>query len=206
MIYLKSILILPVFAIIEANVVPRNPKPNFDEIKSYADVVKQLKKWNWSKNLIEYIPSLSPLKPKRIDHFDVSSKFGYRKHPIHGKYKFHNGIDIPSKQGTPVHATASGLVIMVAYDRKGLGIYIEIDHLNGFHTLYGHLKGFIVRKGQRVKQGQLIGHVGHTGLSTGNHLHYIIKKNSRTLNPYKFCFLMVERLKYLKRIEQKHKV
>ncbi|XOD68771.1 MAG: M23 family metallopeptidase [Flavobacteriales bacterium AspAUS03] len=77
----------------------------------------------------------------------MSSKFSYRRHPIQWKYKFHNGIDLPSRYGTPVYVTAFGVMKTVFYDREGV-IYIEVDHLNGFCTLYVHLKWVIMWKGQ----------------------------------------------------------
>jgi len=114
----------------------------------------------------------------------VTSRFGMRHHPILGFSARHNGTDFAAPTGTPVRATASGVVTARSRDR-GRGNYVSIRHSNGFASHYYHMQRFAagLRAGQRVEQGQLIGTVGSTGLSTGPHLHYGLVKNGRYLNP-----------------------
>ena len=114
----------------------------------------------------------------------LSSRFGMRKHPILGYSKMHRGIDFAAKRGTPIMAAGDGRISFIG--RNGsYGKFIEIKHLNGFSTRYGHLQKFQkkLKKGSNVKQGQRIGYVGNTGRSTGPHLHYEVKHNRRMINP-----------------------
>ncbi len=112
----------------------------------------------------------------------ISSGFGWRIHPITGKREFHHGIDIATPSGTPIRATANGMVISTGKKRIS-GKYIIIQHGYGFNTVYAHLKKYVVKVGQEVKRGEVIGYVGSTGLSTGPHLYYGICKNKRWVNP-----------------------
>ncbi|WP_373230827.1 murein hydrolase activator EnvC [Cohnella sp.] len=116
--------------------------------------------------------------------YRLSSPFGYRTHPISGKKKLHAGTDFAAPSGTPVYAAETGVVI-VAQSWSGYGNCIIIDHGGGLWTLYGHLKngGILVNKGETVKRGEKIGLVGSTGQSTGNHLHFEVRKNSEPVNP-----------------------
>ncbi len=111
-----------------------------------------------------------------------SSRFGARRHPYTRKREFHHGMDITADTGTKVHATAGGKVLTTRFDRN-LGLYIKIDHGNGFKTLYGHLRTFEVEPGQVVKRGDLIGRSGNTGRSTAPHLHYEVRHYNRPQNP-----------------------
>ncbi len=125
----------------------------------------------------------SPLNYRRI-----SSHFSYsRKHPILKIVRPHYGIDYAAPEGTPVSAAANGVVIDKGYDR-GIGNFVKIQHRNGhFVTIYGHLSRFgeDIHKGASVKQKQVIGYVGSTGLATGPHLHYAMFENGRPINPIK---------------------
>lgn len=114
----------------------------------------------------------------------VTSRFGMRRHPVLGYSRRHNGTDFAAPYGTPVRATASGVVIARGRD-NGRGNYVTIRHGNGYVSNYYHLQrmAFGLRNGQRVDQGQVIGTVGSTGLSTGPHLHYGLVHNGRTINP-----------------------
>jgi murein DD-endopeptidase MepM/ murein hydrolase activator NlpD len=115
----------------------------------------------------------------------VSSRFGARYHPILHVWRNHAGVDFSAPYGTPVRATADGVVTRVAYEGGGYGNYIELRHVNGIRTRYGHLSKFAhgLRVGERVAQEQTIGFVGSTGLSTGPHLHYEFLVNGRATNP-----------------------
>jgi murein DD-endopeptidase MepM/ murein hydrolase activator NlpD len=113
----------------------------------------------------------------------LSSSFGLRKHPILGFNKLHQGTDFAAKTGTPIMASGNGVVVM-AQKYKGYGNYILLKHNSIFKTAYGHMSKFGrgVRKGVRVNQGQIIGYVGSTGMSTGPHLHYEVIKNGKRVN------------------------
>lgn len=114
----------------------------------------------------------------------ISSGYGYRDHPILRARLFHSGIDIVNKTGTPVHSTANGLVTrVVTVDNSTLGKYIRIKHKFGYETYYAHLSKTLVKKGQSVAKGQIIGLMGNTGRSTGSHLHYEIRRYRATKNP-----------------------
>ncbi len=116
----------------------------------------------------------------------VTSRYGYRKHPVLGYSAKHNGVDLGARRGTKVKVTASGVVIRAGYNRIN-GKFVEVRHPNKYITQYLHLNGIKkgIRVGVRVMQGQLIGFVGSTGRSTGPHLHYGVKKSNRYMNPLK---------------------
>ena len=113
---------------------------------------------------------------------NLSSKYGYRNDPFSKRKKFHQGDDFSADIGTDVVATANGTVIT---SRKygSFGNYIEIDHENGYTTVYGHLNKRLVKAGDRVERGQIIGEVGNTGRSTAAHLHYEVQINDKHINP-----------------------
>ena len=121
----------------------------------------------------------APLQFRRI-----TSGFGGRLHPILHTYRQHEGVDYAAAYGTPVRATADGLVTEVGRD-AGYGNMIELRHANGIRTRYGHLSSFAngLHSGERISQGETIGYVGSTGLSTGPHLHYEFLVNGRPTNP-----------------------
>lgn len=115
----------------------------------------------------------------------VTSGFGPRISPFTGLPAIHDGLDIGAPPNAPVHATAGGLVTVVGFDAK-MGNMVAIEHGFGLETQYGHLAKSIVKQGQKVKRGDLIGLVGSSGLSTGPHLHYMIKVNERPVNPQRY--------------------
>jgi murein DD-endopeptidase MepM/ murein hydrolase activator NlpD len=117
----------------------------------------------------------------------ITSGFGEREDPIigGGEGEFHKGVDIGSPDGTPVHAPADGRVTK-AGPGTGYGREIEIDHGNGIITLYGHLSGYNVTVGEQVVKGQVIGYVGHSGRTTGSHLHYEVQVRGTAVNPHKY--------------------
>ena len=114
----------------------------------------------------------------------LSSSYGMRKHPILGYNRLHQGIDFAAPIGTPIMAAGTGRIEFVGTN-GGAGKYIRIKHLNGYKTAYAHLNSFAsgMNKGVRVRQGQAIGFVGSTGLSTGPHLHYEVWFNNKKINP-----------------------
>ena len=114
----------------------------------------------------------------------ISSTFGGRRHPVHGGWRQHNGVDYAAPSGTPIHATADGVIQFAGWQR-GYGNTIIIQHHNNISTLYAHQKGFAkgVKKGVKVSQGSHIGYVGSTGWSTGPHLHYEFRVNNKAVDP-----------------------
>lgn len=126
------------------------------------------------------VPSRRP-----VDNMSLSSSYGMRVHPITGKVARHNGIDIPAPHGTPIYATADGIVGR-AQRLGGYGLYVEIEHGNAIQTRYGHMSSYVVQSGQQVKRGDIVGYVGSTGRSTGNHLHYEVRIEGAPVNPMPF--------------------
>ena len=115
----------------------------------------------------------------------ITSRFGTRQDPFNGKRSSHEGIDFRGKTGDKIYATADG-VVKRAMTNGSYGKYVEIDHQNGYTTAFAHMHSYIVRKGDRVQRGQLIGQVGNTGRSTGPHLHYEVKYRGKPINPLKY--------------------
>ena len=134
--------------------------------------------------LLTEIPSIWPVRGG-IGH--ISSFFGQMENPFTGLYYIHKGIDISTyRQGDPIVATADGQVVTVEFDQSGFGNNVVIRHKHGFYTRYAHMLSFRVRVGQRVQQGEVIGYIGNTGLSTGPHLHYEVHIGSDVVDPYKY--------------------
>jgi murein DD-endopeptidase MepM/ murein hydrolase activator NlpD len=121
---------------------------------------------------------------KPVNEAILRSGFGVRKHPILGYMKMHTGVDWAASSGTPIFAAGNGIVDKAGWE-SGYGKYIRIRHANGYETAYGHMTAFArgMEQGARVRQGQIIGFVGSTGLSTGAHLHYEVLVNSRFVDP-----------------------
>ncbi len=118
-----------------------------------------------------------------VSGWRLSSPFGMRKHPVLGYSRMHNGIDMACAQGTPIYATRAGKVTRAAYQAGGAGNYVSINHLDGFASIYMHMTHYVVSAGQTVSQGQLIGYVGSTGISTGPHLHFGVSYAGTYVNP-----------------------
>ena len=131
------------------------------------------------KSILDCTPSIRPAKGW------ISSSFGYRKNPFTGRREMHKGLDIANHKGTPIIASAAGVVTYVG--RKGLlGNIVEINHGHGFVTRYGHISKALIKKGQKIKRGEEIAKMGNTGRSTGPHLHYEIRLNGIQVNPQKY--------------------
>ena len=134
--------------------------------------------------LLTEIPSIWPIRGG-IGH--ISMRFGQNVNPFTGQYYIHRGIDISTyRAGDPIVATADGQVVTVEYDYNGFGNNVIIRHKHGFYTRYAHMQSFRVQTGQRVQQGEIIGYIGNTGLSTGPHLHYEVHIGSDVVDPYKY--------------------
>lgn len=136
--------------------------------------------------LIEAIPTIQPVKNKDLTR--IASFFGYRNDPFTKTRKMHFGMDFTAKRGTPVYATGNGVVKRADSRSSGFGKHIRIDHGFGYISLYAHLSKYNVRRGQKVKRGDIIGYVGNTGRSAGPHLHYEIIKDNKKINPLNFYY------------------
>ena len=133
-----------------------------------------------SAMLLNRTPSIWPVKGR------ITSSYGSRNDPFSGKGVFHPGIDIASTYGAPVVATADGYVVFAKWE-GGLGHCVKILHgRNGYRTVYGHLKEYFVREGQRVRRGEVIGLLGNSGRTTGKHVHYEVHYGGLKVNPYKY--------------------
>jgi murein DD-endopeptidase MepM/ murein hydrolase activator NlpD len=129
-----------------------------------------------------YVPDILPVS---LEKGWVSSEFGMRVHPITKKKKMHDGIDLAVDEGVPVKAAADGKVIF-AGDGGGYGNLVKIDHGNGIETRYAHASALKVNEGDFVRRGQVIALAGHTGVATGDHLHYEVRVNGSPVDPRKY--------------------
>ena len=123
-----------------------------------------------------------------VSGYTLTSAFGMRLHPVLGYYRMHNGIDMACAQGTPIYATRAGTVTTASYQAGGAGYYVSINHGDGFSSIYMHMTHYVVYAGQKVSQGQLIGYVGSTGVSTGPHLHFGISYAGTYVNPLAYIY------------------
>ena len=144
--------------------------------ESFRNLLEFLKK---QKSILAYTPSIWPVMGW------VTSEFGFRKSPFSGRREFHKGIDIATKLGKEIVAPAEGIVVSVEREHD-MGNTVQISHSNGVVTLYGHMLKSVVRKGQVVRRGDIIGFVGNSGRSTGSHLHYTVLLNGVAVNPRKY--------------------
>ncbi|MEM6263010.1 MAG: M23 family metallopeptidase, partial [Bacteroidota bacterium] len=157
--------------------------------KSFDVLVKT---WAGRQNELAHIPAIKPVPGRLI------SGFGMRMHPIQLIRKMHTGIDMEARTGTKVHATGDGIVKFSGVKSNGYGIHIDVDHGFGYVTKYAHLSKLIVKQGQRVKRGEVIGLSGNTGLSKGPHLHYEIVKDGKKINPIDYFYKDVDPQSYIK--------
>jgi len=149
--------------------------------KSYDDVLFMART---KEKRLNARPAIQPISIKKLVRF--GSAFGMRMHPILKLWKMHEGIDLTAPRGTPIFATADGVVLQASPTTGGYGNKILIDHGFGYRTLYGHCCKINVEKGQKVKRGDIIGTVGSTGLSTTPHLHYEVHIHGKKVNPINY--------------------
>jgi murein DD-endopeptidase MepM/ murein hydrolase activator NlpD len=140
--------------------------------------------WKKLDTLQDGVISVPSDKPVKAAAF--TSGYGLRSDPFRGVAAMHAGIDLSGPIGTPIHATADGVISTAGYNSGGYGNLVKIDHGRGIETRYGHLSSMAVRPGQRVIRGQVIGRMGSTGRSTGSHLHYEVRIDGRAVNPIPF--------------------
>ncbi len=158
-------------------------KQMYIQSKSFDDVVILAKS---KEQMLSSIPAIQPVSNKALRH--APGGFGWRTHPIYKTSEFHPGMDFACPTNTPIYATGDGTVERADNTASGYGNHVVLNHNYGYKTLYGHMTRFIVRPGQKVKRGQVIGFVGSTGLSTAPHVHYEVIKNGEKVNPINFFF------------------
>ena len=148
---------------------------------SFDEVIKLAKE---KEEMLASIPAIQPVSNEDLTR--IASGYGWRIDPHYKTRRMHWGLDFTASTGTNVYATGNGVVKTVEQKRWGYGNSIIIDHGYGYTTRYAHLNAFNVKKGDKVKRGQIIGFVGSTGKSTAPHLHYEVEKNGKKINPTHF--------------------
>jgi murein DD-endopeptidase MepM/ murein hydrolase activator NlpD len=138
------------------------------------------------EEMLASIPAIQPVRNDDLTH--IASGYGYRIHPIYKVRKLHTGMDFTAPEGTEIFATGDGIVVQVESILNGYGKHVIIRHGFGYETLYAHMSQILVRQGQRVKRGEVIGLIGNTGTSVGAHLHYEVIQNGEKVNPAYFYF------------------
>lgn len=146
--------------------------------KSYKEIDGMLKN---KEKLLAAIPAIQPVANKDLSR--IASGFGYRIDPVYKVAKFHAGLDFAAPQGTPIYATADGVVKEANYNAGGYGNHVVINHGYGYETLYGHMYKIKAKAGDHIKRGEVIGYVGSTGKSTGPHCHYEVHRSGERIDP-----------------------
>jgi hypothetical protein len=150
---------------------------SFDEI---TQMVKNKEKF------LASIPAIQPISNKNLTR--IASGYGYRIDPIYKDRRAHLGMDFTAPHGTPIYATADGVVTDAGFNTGGFGNRVVINHGNSYETLYGHMFRIKARVGQRVKRGEVIGYVGNTGKSSGPHCHYEVHRYGNPVNPIYYFY------------------
>ena len=171
-------------------------KQLYIQSKSYDEVYKMATN---KEKMLASIPAIQPVANKDLKR--MASGYGMRMHPIYKRRKMHTGMDFSAEQGTEIYATGDGVVAEVENSRRGYGNHVVLSHGYGYKTLYAHMTQYIVRRGEKVKRGQVIGYVGSTGTSVAPHLHYEVIKNGEKVNPVNFYFNDLTPEEYEKMIE-----
>lgn len=148
--------------------------------KSIEEMVKN------KEALLSATPAIQPVSNKDLSR--LASGFGYRIDPVYKTTKMHAGLDFAAPQGTPIYATADGVVTTAGNTGNGFGNHVVLNHGFSYETLYGHMVRIKVRGGQKINRGEVIGWVGSTGKSTGPHLHYEVHKNGNPVDPIYFFY------------------
>lgn len=164
--------------------------------KSFDDLIQLAQK---KEEMLKSVPAILPIANDDLTR--TASGFGLRVHPIYKIIKFHSGMDFTAPAGTDIYATGDGVISDVQSSQRGLGKHIIIDHGFGYMSVYAHMSNFNVRKGQKVKRGDIIGFVGNTGTSVANHLHYEVKLNGRNVDPVNYYFEDLSPAEYERMIE-----
>lgn len=167
----------------------------FTQMLSFDQLKESLGK---QKDKLSHIPAIMPI---HVNDYTMSSGYGYRRDPIYGSSKFHEGLDFAANTGTPVFATGDGIVEL-ARRQAGYGNCIDLNHSYNYMSRYAHLSRLLVKEGEKVKRGQMIGLVGSTGKSTGPHLHYEVRFKGEPQNPVNYYFLDLTPEEYAEMIQQ----
>ena len=158
-------------------------KQLYIQSKSLDEIVTLAKN---KTDMLAALPAIQPVANKDLSR--MASGFGPRIHPIYKTMKFHAGMDFSAKTGTPIYATGDGKISKVQRSRRGYGNHVIINHGYGYKTLYAHMSKYIVKRGQNVKRGDVIGYVGNTGTSVAPHLHYEVHKDGKKMNPVNYYY------------------
>lgn len=158
-------------------------KQMYIQTKSYDEIISLAKR---KDEMLASMPAIQPIENKKLKR--MASGYGMRIHPIYKVRKMHTGNDFTARTGTPIYATGDGVVKVVETKYRGYGKKVIIDHGFGYQTLYAHMSKFSVKKGQKIKRGEIIGYVGNTGSSTAPHLHYEVIYKGKKVNPVHYYF------------------
>jgi len=153
------------------------------QTKSFTEITDMVKN---KEKLLKAIPAIQPIRNNNLNR--VASGFGYRVDPLYKDYRLHAGLDFAAPSGTPIYATADGVVQAAGFNTDGYGNKVVINHGYGYQTLYGHMVRVKARVGQRVKRGEVIGYIGSTGKSTGPHCHYEVIKRGTKVDPVYYFY------------------
>ncbi len=151
--------------------------------KSFNDIEAMVKN---KEKLLAAIPAIQPVSDKDLTR--IASGFGTRIDPVYKVPKFHAGLDFTAPIGTPIYATADGIVTDAGFNEGGYGNRVIINHGFGYETLYGHMYRIKAKEGQKIKRGEVIGYVGSTGKSTGPHCHYEVHRNGNPVDPVYYFY------------------
>jgi murein DD-endopeptidase MepM/ murein hydrolase activator NlpD len=151
--------------------------------KSFVEIANMVKN---KDKLLNATPSIQPVSNKNLNR--IASGFGYRIDPVYKDRRLHPGLDFTAPLGTPIYATADGVVVDAGFNTGGYGNRVVINHGFGYQTLYGHMSRIKSRVGEKVKRGEVIGYVGSTGKSTGPHCHYEVHRSGRQVDPIYYFY------------------
>lgn len=164
--------------------------------RSFDEIVSLVKR---KGEMLRCIPSIQPISNKDLRR--LASGFGMRMHPVHKILKMHAGVDFSGSIGTNIYATGDGVVVRADDEMSGYGKLVIIDHGFGYETRYAHCSDYKVKVGDKVKRGDLIALLGNTGVSTGPHVHYEVRKNGEAIDPVHYFFNDLTPEEYHKVIE-----
>ncbi len=151
--------------------------------KSFVEITNMVKN---KEQLLRAIPAIQPVSNKNLNR--IGGSFGYRIDPVYKNLRFHQGLDFTAPAGTPIYATADGVVQIAGFNTDGYGNKVVINHGYGYQTLYGHMLKIKATQGQTVKRGEVIGYIGSTGKSTGPHCHYEVIKRGTKVDPVYYFY------------------
>jgi murein DD-endopeptidase MepM/ murein hydrolase activator NlpD len=150
---------------------------------SFVEITNMVKN---KEKLLKAIPAIQPVSNKNLNR--IGGSFGYRIDPVYKDFRFHQGLDFTAPSGTPIYATADGVVQAAGFSTDGYGNKVVINHGYGYQTLYGHMLKIKAKQGQSVKRGEVIGYIGSTGKSTGPHCHYEVIKRGTKVDPVYYFY------------------